>query len=286
MITNFENLANRILNGELSGYFLTRNGQIKVESWYLRQNKIRDKIGDMTDRRYPYIIVGGDLKGAIFTIEGKYMLDYLDSDFDLVEFFPYAETNKQKNMKTENERTVKLTLEKACEWYQKGDDLKDVALQAFTEEEINNYLNAHKYPTSWDEYYKQKRNQHAIGYYLDNDCCNIRQFHYEFCVNPSIGRDVLPSRELAEAFPAMMQLISLRQEWIHQWSVEQNLTEDWKPVWNNGKISKWCIDYWKNTVGVYHYCITSRPLSFPTKEMAEDFTNTFIDLLEIAKPLI
>ena len=27
-------------------------------------------------------------------------------------------------------------------------------------------------------------------------------------------------------------------------------------------------------------------LSFPTKEMAEDFMNTFKDLLEIAKPLI
>ena len=39
VITYFESLAQKILNGELSGYFLTRNRKIKVESWYLRQNK-------------------------------------------------------------------------------------------------------------------------------------------------------------------------------------------------------------------------------------------------------
>lgn len=33
-------------------------------------------------------------------------------------------------------RNVELTLEKAQEWYKKGGDLKEVALQAFTEEEL------------------------------------------------------------------------------------------------------------------------------------------------------
>lgn len=33
-------------------------------------------------------------------------------------------------------RNVELTLEKAQEWYEKGGDLKEVALQAFTEEEL------------------------------------------------------------------------------------------------------------------------------------------------------
>lgn len=33
-------------------------------------------------------------------------------------------------------RNVKLTLEKAQEWYKKGGDLKEVALQAFTEKEL------------------------------------------------------------------------------------------------------------------------------------------------------
>lgn len=40
---------------------------------------------------------------------------------------------KIKKMETRN---VELTLEKAREWYKKGGDLKKVALQAFTEEEL------------------------------------------------------------------------------------------------------------------------------------------------------
>lgn len=36
-------------------------------------------------------------------------------------------------------RNVNVTLEKAKEWYKKGGDLKEVALQAFTEEELKPY---------------------------------------------------------------------------------------------------------------------------------------------------
>ena len=52
-----------------------------------------------------------------------------------------------KEMK--EERNITLTLDKAKEWYKKGGDLKQVALQAFTEMELN------PLPRSWEEFCKQ-----------------------------------------------------------------------------------------------------------------------------------
>lgn len=47
------------------------------------------------------------------------------------------------------ERHVVLSLDKAREWYNKGGELKEVALQVFTEKELKNPL-----PQSWEEYCK------------------------------------------------------------------------------------------------------------------------------------
>ena len=90
------------------------------------------------------------------------------------------------------------------------------------------------------------------------------------------AKDYLPSKELAEAFLAMMQLMSLRQAWIG----------NWEPDWNDETRVKWNIICLQNQVCLCDTLIKSRVLSFPTKEMAIDFMNCFRVLLEIAKPLI
>ena len=46
------------------------------------------------------------------------------------------------------ERNITLTLDKAKEWYNKGGELKEIALQAFSEKELN------PLPKSWEEYCK------------------------------------------------------------------------------------------------------------------------------------
>lgn len=48
-----------------------------------------------------------------------------------------------------NVRNIALTLDKAKEWYQKGGELKEVALQAFTKEELS------PLPKSWEEYVRR-----------------------------------------------------------------------------------------------------------------------------------
>ena len=270
VITYFESLAQKILNGELSGYFLTRNRKIKVESWYLRQNKT----GGTIDEQYPYIIVGGDLKGTTFTSEGKYRFDYHTSDhavsdFDLIEFFQYEKTNKQKNMK--NERTVKLTLEKAQEWYEQGGELRKVALQAFTEEELKPSK-----PVTWKQYCDNYR---GTIYWTDNEsniCYSDIDITSEGLSDKS-AKNTFPTQELAEAFLAYMQVMSLRKAWIG----------GWKPIWGTTFNDKYCIVRYGDilTVEDYRSSTFPRALSFPTEAMAQDFLRNFRTELEKAKEL-
>ena len=131
-------------------------------------------------------------------------------------------------------------------------------------------------PRSWEEYYKQQIANKKHGYYIDDADCSTVVIVWDDCVGSDRWRNVLPSKELTEAFLAMMQLMSLRQAWIG----------DWKPDWKDVTRLKWNIICLENQVSFQDTYITSRVLSFPTKEMAEDFMNCFRDLLEIAKPLI
>ena len=47
------------------------------------------------------------------------------------------------------ERNITLTLEKAKEWYKKGGELREIALQAYSKEELDSL------PKSWEEFCKQ-----------------------------------------------------------------------------------------------------------------------------------
>ena len=151
----------------------------------------------------------------------------------------------------ENTRAFKLTLEEAQEMYNAGGKLREFALRAFTEDELKP-----KYPKTWDDYcdnfYPYEKHMHYIP-----------KFAHGF-----YGDD-------ADAFIAFGRLIRLRKAWIR----------DWKPVWNNAEVY-WCIGYRLNKINIMQYSSISQPLSFPTKEMAENFMNCFKDLLEKAKTLI
>ena len=54
---------------------------------------------------------------------------------------PHAEMKEERN--------ITLTLDKAKEWYKKGGELKEIALQAFTEKELN------PLPRSWEEIFER-----------------------------------------------------------------------------------------------------------------------------------
>ena len=56
-----------------------------------------------------------------------------------------------KKFEMKEKRNIALTLDKAKEWYKKGGELKEIALQAFTEQELN------PLPRSWEEFCRKHK---------------------------------------------------------------------------------------------------------------------------------
>lgn len=115
-------------------------------------------------------------------------------------------------------------------------------------------------PRSWEEYDKALKLLHVTREY---DKVGVGGTRY----------DNFATETEAKAFCALGKLIQLRDAWI----------EDWKPDWNDSNKHKWCIINDTNNLVIGLYGNTSRLLSFPTKEMATEFLETFSDLIEEAK---
>ena len=74
-------------------------------------------------------------------------IKYAITAFGEANCFWEVDANELKSYKEmKEERNITLTLDKAKEWYKKGGELKEVALQAFSEQELN------PLPRSWEEY--------------------------------------------------------------------------------------------------------------------------------------
>ena len=123
-------------------------------------------------------------------------------------------------------------------------------------------------PMSWEEYCQQnpiKAGDSQIDEISDiNSITNSRDRNEDKDVN------TMPEY-LCEAFLAYMKLIQLRNAWMK----DCDRVACFFKIGSEG-------DRIVCSTGLYSY----RGLSFPTASMAEEFINTFKDLLEVAKPLI
>lgn len=88
-------------------------------------------------------------------------------------------------------------------------------------------------------------------------------------------RNLLPSKEAAEAHLALMQLHQLRDCY----------RQGWKPNWNNSE-PKYCITHYGNGYIVECSTIITYFLAFQSEERAEKFLNNFGYLIEQAGDLI
>ena len=192
--------------------------------------------------------------GTIINIEDNKYEVFFKIDSALVSpkrLKPYKEMKEERN--------ITLTLDKAKEWYKKGGELKEVALQAYSEEELN------PLPRSWEEFIT---NRSISGYYISGDgkplaCCSSGKLS---------SPHVCPSKESAEAHLAMIQLEQLRNCYRQGWKPDSNLS--------------YCIKKHKTFgLDVYEYC-TSEFLSFKDRKTAEEFLKNFKDLIEKAGNLI
>ena len=89
-------------------------------------------------------------------------------------------------------------------------------------------------------------------------------------------RNVLPSKQAAEAHIALLQLHQLRDAW----------REGWLPDWKDERQSKYVI---MNLHGIWktaQHTTTSRFLAFQDKKRDDEFLECFRDFIEKAGDLI
>ena len=167
------------------------------------------------------------------------------------------------------ERSIKISLERARDWYNRGGEYKELALSAFSEEEIKVSM----LPNSWEEFCEMYPVK-CTEYYIDIDSIitgttsNIKL--------PNVDKNMLPSLEAAKAHLAYIQLHQLRDCY----------RQDWLPDWKYENQIKWCIYFEKNIFVVKPIYHRSHFLSFQSEEIARKFLNNFQELIKLAGDLV
>lgn len=220
--------------------------------------KIGDKVKDCSDGEIGVIT---DLIFIDNTL--MYNVDLVNSGqaFMLTEHLePYKEMKEERN--------ITLTLDKAKEWYKKGGELKEVALQAYTEEELIKV----ELPKTWEEFCKKHPKQQYetyIGIFSTIESYgSISDRHY------IQDKNICPSQKSAEAHLVMIQLEQLRDCWRQGW------------IPSKGDVGFGIRFDLYDGFKIIKLYATSTFLSFPTEEIAKEFLKCFKDLIEIAKDLI
>ena len=125
-------------------------------------------------------------------------------------------------------------------------------------------------PTNWAELTRMRKGKESFWYYASTD----EVIKGEFDGGVTCGE--FEDKETACAFMALWKLLSYRKAWIGEW----------EPDWMDLDADKFVIVVNKNEITNDTRFFVSCPLSFPTKEMRDDFCESFKHLLEIAKPLL
>lgn len=129
-------------------------------------------------------------------------------------------------------------------------------------------------PRSWEEFCKNNPIKKDEAYILHTSSIKKPCEMVGGIRDINTDKNFCTSKKEAEAFLALMQLRQLRKAWVG----------DWYPIGNKTYVAITATLF--NELIVYDFINTSKPLSFPTKEMAEDFLNCFRDLCETAKILL
>ena len=168
-------------------------------------------------------------------------------------------------------RTITLTLEKAKEFYKKGGEFRDLALSAFTEEELTKV----ELPKTWEDFCYNYKIQNE--YYIGSDSI-IRQVSLDNFRLPCRDSNLLPNRRAAEVHLALIKLHQLRDCY----------RQGWKPDWEDDSTPKYCIFFAnkEQDLDIYPFYERREFLSFQSRKLAEEFLNNFRELILQAGDLI
>ena len=156
-------------------------------------------------------------------------------------------------------RTIELSLDTARRWYEQGGELKDMALGAYSEQE----LIGSRLPKTWEEYRKMKGDE--------GEKANAALSFAYTSINGAF-----PDYHDAEKHIALMKLHLLRDEY----------RIGWVPEWGNIDESKFSIEMVGNEFTVENYGITRHFLAFQDKKRANEFLTNFREVIEEARDLI
>ena len=130
-------------------------------------------------------------------------------------------------------------------------------------------------PKTWEEFcknYPPKKDE----CYMDLNCQICSIIYDSDNRNKDFDRNILPSKQAAEAHLAYMMLHQLRDAW----------REGWLPDWADERQSKYVI---MNLHGIWktaQHTTTSRFLAFQDKKRADEFYDCFRDFIMKAGDLI
>ena len=151
-----------------------------------------------------------------------------------------------------------------------NDELKKVLEEKFSKEELGIKK---ELPNSWEEFVEQNEIKNTESYITDlSDICHVDKDRVRLS---SEDRNILPNKETAEAFLALMQLIQLRDCY----------RDGWKPDWSEGSV-KYSIVNYNGKIDMKENISNSRLLSFPTPNLRNKFFSNFRDLIKTAIELI
>ena len=175
---------------------------------------------------------------------------------------------KSNNMET---RTIKLTLEKAKEFYKKGGEFKDLALSAYTEEELTKT----ELPKTWEEFCENYKIQSNECYISSNSTIKPATLSSDprlICTDSNL----LPNKQAAEQHLALMKLHQLRDCYNDNWHCD----------WNNEYEKNAVIVRSHGELKIYAEWAITTFLTFKSMEIAKLFLKNFHDLIEKAGDLI
>ena len=164
-------------------------------------------------------------------------------------------------------RVITLTPEKAKEFYKKGGEFRDLALSAYTEEELNPSL-----PKTWEEFCDRFKIHEE--YHIDS-CSDIIKNEDDYYRDPLLNRNLLVSKEAANQHLVLMQLHRLRDCYRQGWKPDLTVPE-----------SIFAIFCTKGKYSVEEFIYSSEFLSFQSRQLAQEFLNNFRDLILQAGDLI
>ena len=127
-------------------------------------------------------------------------------------------------------------------------------------------------PKSWEEFCGDnpiKKNEYFIDEY--GEITYAAEKH-----RATNLKNILPNKETAEAFLALMQLIQLRDCY----------RQGWKPDWKDSSQRKFSVITYYDVVCPDTLITTKSILSFQIAEIRDEFLKNFKDLIEKAKELI